>query len=82
MSRRKARSGTRKQKGGFLGALLEKINPMNWFGNKDDPNSTVAAAPATNPVQPIDPAPAAPVGQGGGARKTRHRHRHHHRHRK
>ena len=92
MSRRKARSGTRKRKGGFLGALLGKINPMNWFGNKPvDPNAPATAdakaAPANSPTKQNDPAtnPVKPIdapGQVGGARKTRHRHRHHHRHRK
>jgi hypothetical protein len=55
MSRRKARTGTRKQSGGFLDILLEKlkinlanINPANWFEKKPE-----------NSVPPLDPAAAA-----------------------
>jgi len=61
MSRRKARSGTRKQSGGFL----QYLNPANWFAKKTETNT---------PALEADP-PTAP--QGGGARKTRHRRRHH-----
>lgn len=43
MSRRKARSGTRKRKGGFLGAFLGKFNPSNW-GKKVDPNAPATGA--------------------------------------
>jgi hypothetical protein len=82
MSRRKARSGTRKQNGGFLGFLLEKlnkINPANWFRrnpeNSDPPLGTAAAANGAAPADPADPTLDPP--QAGGARKTRHRRRHH-----
>ena len=86
MSRRKARSGTRKRRGGFS---LSMLNPLNWV-KKDNP-SAPATAPAVPPAVP--PATANAVTGtaqnkpfwkfwGGGARKTRHRHRHHHRHRK
>ena len=86
MSRRKARSGPRKRKGGVS---LSMFNPFSWFNKKPvDPNALPATAAtatgaATNPVKPIDPATATDApDQVGGARKTRHRHRHHHRHRK
>ena len=79
---RRARRGTRKQSGGFIGALL------SWFGKKTDAADTVAptdtGAPPTAQTPPTQlpapagafqppPPPAAP-GQGGG-RKTRHRRR-------
>ena len=89
-SRRKARSGTRKQKGG---GFFEFFNPRRWFEKNPATNT---GDPATNPAKPNGPAPAAPPpggapapdappggalpdapGQGGGARKTRHRRRHH-----
>ena len=74
-SRRKARSGTRKQKGGFWGILtkLFRKNPETNTGA-----TGAAGAPAAPPPGGAPPAAA----QTGGARKTCHRHRHHHRHRK
>ena len=83
MSRRKARSGTRKRRGGF------SLNPLDWFAKKtEDPNAPAATAvpPAVPPVAP--PATANAVTGtaqnkpfwkfwGGGARKTRHRRRRH-----
>ena len=85
MSRRKARSGTRKRRGGFSFSML---NPLNW-GKEDDP-SALATAPAVPPAVPPVAPPAtanAVTGTaqnkpfwkfwGGGARKTRHRRRRH-----
>ena len=69
MSRRKARSGTRKRRGGW--------GLPSWFPNPfakkpEDPNA-LAAPPGAHP----DDVPAAPAAQAGGARKTRHRRRRH-----
>jgi hypothetical protein len=78
MSRRKARSGTRKQKGGGLFGFLS-----GWLGKKPETNTGATGAtgaPATNPIKPNGHAPppgGAPPAQVGGARKTRHRRRHH-----
>lgn len=81
MSRRKARSGTRKRKGGFLGDFLQKMNPMNWLNKKTvDPNALPATtdAKAAADLNTKNPAKETNVGgQVGGARKTRHRRRRH-----
>ena len=86
MSRRKARSGTRKRRGGF------SLNPFSWFATKPDPNAPAATAvptavpPATaNAVPPATANAVTGTAQnkpfwkfwGGGARKTRHRRRRH-----
>ncbi len=71
MSRRKARSGTRKQNGGFLVSFIKRLLGKNPEG----PNA-VPAAPLAGAADAHD-APAPPHGQGGGARKTRHRRRRH-----
>jgi hypothetical protein len=79
MSRRKARSGTRKRRGGF------SFNPLNWFANKTDVPNTVApaaapAVPAAVPAAvPSDPAkkPGFFGWFSGGGGKTRHRRRRH-----
>ena len=85
MSRRKARSGTRKQKGGFFGFL------SGLLGNKPATNTgatgaATAVAPTVPPAVPPSTANAVtgtaqnkPFWKfwGGGARKTRHRRRRH-----
>ena len=82
MSRRKARSGTRKQKGGFFGFL------SGLFGNKPATNTgatgaatgaataTGAAATEAAPTKPATAPSTGWFGFGGG--KTRHRRRRHH----
>ena len=88
MSRRKARSGTRKRRGGGFFDLLYKLNPTNLFGKKVDPNAPAATAvpPTVPPAVPPSTANAVtgtaqnkPFWKfwGGGARKTRHRRRRH-----
>lgn len=83
MSRRKARSGTRKRKGGGFFDLLNKLNP---FSKNSNPNTVApAAAPAVAPAVPPATANAVTGTEqkpfwkfwGGGGGKTRHRRRRH-----
>ena len=84
MSRRKARSGTRKRKGGWG---LPSWFPNPFAKNTDDPNALapVADAKAAAVAPPVPPATAPAPSKGwfgglfsGGGRKTRHRRRRHH----
>ena len=89
MSRRKASTGTRKQKGGWVfDYLLNNLNPRNWFAKKTDPNAPLAPAAAATNTADVSKKPGAAADvpdntntgqddQHGGARKTRHRRRHH-----
>ena len=74
MSRRKARSGTRKRRGGFLNFLPSWLIPTNWVKKPVDTNAVVTT---DEKVADALPETAAPAAQAGGARKTRHRRRHH-----
>ena len=88
-SRRKGRSGTRKQSGGLFGFITDIFKPKS-----EAPSAVAPAAPPAPPVAPAPPAPPAPpavekpktglFGLWGGSRKKsrktqHHRRRRHHR---